>query len=56
MSEEKREGKKVLEIDFKKMENGTCRVEELPTGEKWAICKENEKIKIFPIKEEKKEK
>lgn len=53
--DEKKEVKKVLEIDFKKMEEGVCYIEELSTGDKWAICKDEGKIKIFPIKEKEKE-
>lgn len=55
MSDKKKEAKKVLEIDFKKMDDGTCRIEDLPTGEKWAICKDEGKIKIYPVKKEEKD-
>jgi len=51
MSEKKKEMKKILEIDFKKMDEGSCILEETATGEKWAVCKDEGKIKIYPVKE-----
>ena len=52
----KKETKKTLEIDFAKMDEGTCRVEMSPTGDKWAVCKDEGKIKIYTIKNDKEEK
>jgi len=52
----KEEGKKVLVIDPKTLQEGTCRFQKDDTGGKWAICKEDGKIKLFVVEGEKKEK
>jgi len=51
MSEKEVERKKVLVIDPKGLKEGTCTFQKSETGEKWAICKENGKIKLFPVVE-----
>jgi len=49
---EKEKKRTVLEIDPDKLHEGTCRIEKTKTGERWAVCKEKGKIKIYPIEEE----
>ena len=38
-----------MTVDPEKMKEGTCRIYTSPDGEKFAVCKENGKIKIFPV-------
>ena len=56
MSKKEEKQKRVLVIDPKTLREGTCRFQKSDTGENWAVCKEDGKIKLFPVEKEKKEK
>lgn len=50
---DKDEGGNVLTIDPKKIKEGTCRILEFPkTKERVSVCKEDGKIKVYPIEED----
>ncbi len=44
--------KVVLEIDLNKLKDGSCRIVVAGTGEKYAVCREGKKIKIYPVIED----
>jgi len=50
MPKKNQDKKKVLTIDPKKIKEGTCQIFEL-NKQKFSICKEKGKIKIFPALE-----
>jgi len=55
MTEEKREpgARRVLTIEPEKLHEGTCRIQKSDGGdERFVICKEGGKIKIFELEEE----
>ena len=50
MTAENKEEKKVLTIDPKNIREGTCQIFEV-NEQKFSVCKEKGKIKIFPTLE-----
>lgn len=51
--QKKQRGIKVLTIDPKEIKEGTCHIRKSEaSSEKFAVCKENGKIKIFQIEKE----
>ena len=52
MPEKKQKKKKVLTIDPKKVQEGTCQILEV-NEQKFSVCKEKGKIKIYPSSEAK---
>ena len=45
----KEQRKLLFEINLNTLKEGTCHIKKAETGEKFAVCREGEKIKIYPV-------